>query len=284
MNDDKLTYGKIYGQEKNLATSAIARMNLFLHGAEDFKITQGDTLRNPNFLYRGELRTFDCVLANPPFSLRNWGSEAFAFDMYGRNIWGAPSDSSADFAWLQHMVKSMDADNGRLAVVLPQGVLFHGGKEGEIRKQLVESDKLECIITLVSGLFYSTGVSACILFLNNRKCDEHKGKICMIDASGIYTAQRAQNIMTDDDVDEVYALYTAYQDKIEKTKIVTIEDVKDKEYTLAVNSYIEKEKVEMLEPSVVRENFLKALENVRQAEQELKQLLQEGGYLDGESN
>jgi type I restriction enzyme M protein len=106
----------------------------------------------------------------------------------------------------------------------------------------------------------------------------------MIDASGIYTAQRAQNIMTDDDVDEVYALYTAYHDKIEKTKIVTIEDVKDKEYTLAVNSYIEKEKVEMLEPSVVRENFLKALENVRQAEQELKQLLQEGGYLDGESN
>lgn len=284
MNDDKLTYGKIYGQEKNLATSAIARMNLFLHGAEDFKITQGDTLRNPNFLYRGELRTFDCVLANPPFSLRNWGAEAFAFDIYGRNIWGAPSDSSADFAWLQHMVKSMDADNGRLAVVLPQGVLFHGGKEGEIRKQLVESDKLECIITLVSGLFYSTGVSACILFLNNRKCDEHKGKICMIDASGIYTAQRAQNIMTDDDVDEVYALYTAYQDKIEKTKIVTIEDVKDKEYTLAVNSYIEKEKVEMLEPSVVRENFLKALENVRQAEQELKQLLREGGYLDGESN
>jgi type I restriction enzyme M protein len=284
MNDDKLTYGKIYGQEKNLATSAIARMNLFLHGAEDFKITQGDTLRNPNFLYRGELRTFDCVLANPPFSLRNWGAEAFAFDMYGRNIWGAPSDSSADFAWLQHMVKSMDADNGRLAVVLPQGVLFHGGKEGEIRKQLVDSDKLECIITLVSGLFYSTGVSACILFLNNRKCDEHKGKICMIDASGIYTAQRAQNIMTDDDVDEVYALYTAYQDKVEKTKIVTIEDVKDKEYTLAVNSYIEKEKVEMLEPSVVRENFLKALENVRQAEQELKQLLQEGGYLDGESN
>jgi type I restriction enzyme M protein len=284
MNDDKLTYGKIYGQEKNLATSAIARMNLFLHGAEDFKITQGDTLRNPNFLYRGELRTFDCVLANPPFSLRNWGAEAFAFDMYGRNIWGAPSDSSADFAWLQHMVKSMDADNGRLAVVLPQGVLFHGGKEGEIRKQLVESDKLECIITLVSGLFYSTGVSACILFLNNRKCDEHKGKICMIDASGIYTAQRAQNIMTDDDVDEVYALYTAYQDKVEKTKIVTIEDVKEKEYTLAVNSYIEKEKVEMIEPSVVRENFLKALENVRQAEQELKQLLQEGGYLDGESN
>ena len=196
MNDDKKAYGKIYGQEKNLATSAIARMNLFLHGALDFKVTQGDTLRSPNYLYRGELQTFDCVIANPPFSLKNWGAEQFSTDIYGRNIWGSPSDSNADFAWLQHMVKSMDSKNGRCAVVLPQGVLFRGGKEGEIRKQLILSDKLESVITLVGNLFYGAGVSACILLLNNHKAESHKGKVYLIDASNIYTARRAKNIMT----------------------------------------------------------------------------------------
>ncbi len=282
MNDDKLTYGKIYGQEKNLATSAIARMNLFLHGAEDFKISQGDTLRSPNFMYRGELQTFDCVLANPPFSLKNWGADAFAFDMYGRNLWGAPTDSSADFAWLQHMVKSMDNTNGRLAVVLPQGVLFHTGKEGDIRKQLVESDKLECIITLVSGLFYSTGVSACILFLNNNKVETHRNKICMIDGSDIYTAQRAQNIMTEDDVETAYKLYMDYQDVIEKCKIVSIDDVKENDYTLSVNSYIEKKPIEVVDTKVVRSEFFDAVNAVKKAEEGLRSLLQQGGYIDVE--
>jgi type I restriction enzyme M protein len=168
MHDDKLTYGKIYGQEKNLATSAIARMNLFLHGARDFKVTQGDTLRSPNYLERGSLQPFDCVVANPPFSLKNWGSEHSAATFMAEHL-GMPDDSNGDFAWLQHMIKSMNPKTGRCAVVLPQGVLFRSGKEGEIRKHLVESDKLEAIITMASGVFYSTGVSACILFLNNNK-------------------------------------------------------------------------------------------------------------------
>lgn len=143
IHDDKMTYGKMYGQEKNLATSAIARMNLFLHGGRDFKITQGDTLRQPNYLENDKLKRFDCVLANPPFSLKGWGAVAFESDKYGRNMWGCPTDKmGADYAWLQHMIMSMNARTGRCAVVLPQGVLFRSGKEGEIRKQLVESDKL----------------------------------------------------------------------------------------------------------------------------------------------
>lgn len=125
INNDTSTYGKIYGQEKNLVTSAIARMNLFLHGGRDFKIVQGDTLRAPYFLHRGQLQAFDCVIANPPVSLKNWGAEAFLSDIYGRNMFGCPTDSNADFAWLQHMVKSMDPKNGRCAVILPQGILFH---------------------------------------------------------------------------------------------------------------------------------------------------------------
>ena len=271
------SYGKIYGQEKNLATSAIGRMNLFLHGARDFNVVQGDTLRNPGFLKRGSLQTFDCVIANPPFSLKNWGAEAFSSDIYGRNIWGCPSDSCADFAWLQHMVSSMDPKNGRCAIILPQGVLFHGGKDGEMRQKLVESDKLEAVVTFVSGVFYSTGVSACALILNNNKPAEHKNKICLIDASNIYTPKRAQNIMTDDDIQQVCDLYADYKDVIEKCKIVTLDDIKAKDYTLSVNSYIEKKQQETIDPTVVKKEFLEALSAVTTAEDKLKQLLVEGG-------
>ncbi|WP_312440752.1 N-6 DNA methylase [Sphingobacterium multivorum] len=279
MHNDKSAYGKIYGQEKNLATSAIARMNLFLHGAHDFNILQGDTLRSPLFLHRGGLKTFDCVIANPPFSLKKWGAEQFVSDVYGRNLWGSPTDSSADFAWLQHMVTSMDKNNGRCAVVLPQGVLFHGGKEGEIRKKLIESDKLECVIALVSGLFYSTGVSACILILNNSKPANHKGKVCFIDASNIYTAQRSQNIMTERDVEEVFNLYKEYDDVIEKSQIATIENMRLKDYTLSVNSYIEKAPHDTICPPKVKKAFLLALEEAIAAEENFKRLLIEGGYI-----
>ncbi len=279
MKNDKLTYGRIFGQEKNLSTSAIARMNLFLHGAKDFTVTQGDTLRSPNYLERGKLKTFNCVVANPPFSLKNWGADQFITDIYGRNIWGTPTDSNADFAWLQHMVKSMDEKTGRCAVVLPQGVLFRGGREAEIRKQLIESDKLECIITLVSGVFYSTGVSACILFLNNNKKNDHKGRICMIDGSDIFTAQRAQNIMTDNDVDKVYNLYGDYKDVIEKVKVVTIPEIKDKGYSLAINNYIERKEQEITPPAEVRKQYFDALEKMIEAEKTMMELLLEGGYV-----
>ncbi|MBQ9089705.1 MAG: SAM-dependent DNA methyltransferase [Alphaproteobacteria bacterium] len=279
MKHTQSSYGKIYGQEKNLATSAIGRMNLFLHGARDFNVVQGDTLRNPGFLKRGSLQTFDCVIANPPFSLKNWGAEAFSSDIYGRNIWGCPSDSCADFAWLQHMVSSMDPKNGRCAIILPQGVLFHGGKDGEMRQKLVGSDKLEAIVTFVSGVFYSTGVSACALILNNNKPAEHKNKICLIDASNIYTPKRAQNIMTDDDIQQVCDLYADYKDVIEKCKIVTLDDIKAKDYTLSVNSYIEKKQQETIDPAVVKKEFLEALSAVTTAEDKLKRLLVEGGYI-----
>lgn len=279
MKGDKLTYGRIFGQEKNLATSAIARMNLFLHGARDFRIVQGDTLRAPGFLEAGQLKTFDCVVANPPFSLKNWGADQFISDIYGRNMWGCPTDSNGDYAWLQHMIKSMDTKKGRCAVVLPQGVLFRSGQEGEIRRQLVNSDKLECVVTLVSGVFYSTGVSACILFLNNNKENAHKGRICMIDASNIYTPQRAQNIMTEEDIQKVYELYANYEDVIEQVKIVNLDEIREKDYTLAINNYIEKQEQEVVPPEEVRRQYFETLDEVYVAEERMKKLLIEGGYV-----
>lgn len=279
MHDAKESYGKICGQEKNLSTSAIARMNLFLHGKKAFNIRQGDTLRSPAFVNGNALQTFSCVLANPPFSLKNWGADAFVSDQWGRNLWGCPTDSSADFAWLQHMVKSMDPVNGRLAVVMPQGVLFHGGREGEIRQKLIESDKLDAVITLVGGLFYGAGVSACILYLNNNKPADHRGKVCMIDGSRIYTAQRAQNIMTDDDVDKAFVLYQGYADVIGSSAVVPIETIREKGYTLSVNTYIEKAAVETESPEDVRRRFVQALQDVKSAEEKLHALLVEGGYI-----
>ena len=279
MHDDRRSYGKIFGQEKNLATSAIARMNLFLHGARDFQITQGDTLRSPNYLYRGELRTFECVIANPPFSLKSWGADQFSSDVYGRNIWGSPTDSNADFAWLQHMVKSMDRKKGRCAVVLPQGVLFRGGKEGEMRRQLIQSDKLECVITLVGNLFYGAGVSACLLLLNNHKPAAHKGKVCLIDASTIFTPRRAKNVMTAQNVDEVFALYASYADVLEKCKVVSLEELSAKDYTLQVGSYIEKRPQKTIDPAQVKKDYFAALKAVTAAEEQLKTLLVKGGYI-----
>lgn len=281
MHNEQAAYGKIFGQEKNLSTSAIARMNLFLHGAKEFKILREDTLLHPQFLQGGTIRRFDCVLANPPFGLKGWGAEAFSADQWGRNIWGCPPDSNADFAWLQHMVCSMKKETGRCAVVMPQGVLFHGGKEGEIRKQLIESDKLEAVITLVGGVFYGAGVSACILFMNNNKPAKHIGKICMIDASTIYTAQRAQNIMTEEDISRVYKLWTDYKDVIDYCAVVDLEMIRQKDYTLSVNTYIEKTPAETISPEEVRKKFKAALEEVNAAEAELLRLLQEGGYING---
>ena len=284
--EKRQSFGKVYGQEKNLSTSAIARMNVYLHGegvGADVTITQGDTLRSPNYTENGKLKTFNEVLANPPFSLKKWGADAFESDKYGRNLWGCPTDTNADFAWLQHMVASMDPQRGKVAVVLPQGVLFRGGREQKMRKKLIESDLLECVISLVGGLFYNAGVSACILFLNNRKQPEHCGKVCMIDATSIYTPERAQNTMTEQDIQTVFDLYTHYEDVIERCKIVTIDDIHAAGDTLAVNSYVERKPVPVKDPALVRAEYEKALEGVRTAEDRMRALLTEGGYLIGEN-
>lgn len=281
MQDQKLSYGKIFGQEVNPSTAAIARMNLFLHGAQEFNIEQGDTLRNPRFTKAGKIKTFDCVIANPPFGLSEWGAAMFANDPYGRNIWGCPTDSNADYAWLQHMVQSMDPNTGKCTVILPQGVLFHGGKEGDMRRQLIESDKLECVIALVGGLFYGAGVSACVLYLNNNKAPSRAGKVCLIDASEIYTPQRAQKIMSDENVEEAYRLFKDFTDVVGRSKVVTIEDLKAHDYTLSVNTYIEKPPVPPMDPIKVRSDYFAALENVKTCEETLYALLQKGGYIDG---
>ena len=279
MKNQQMAYGKIFGQELNMTTSAIARMNLYLHGAHDFSIEQGDTLRHPKFFKGGKIKTFDNVIANPPFGLSGWGADAFESDQYGRNIWGCPSDSNADYAWIQHMVSSMDPIHGKCVVIMPQGVLFHGGKEGEIREKLILSDKVEAVITFVGGLFFGAGVSACVLCLNNDKPATHRGKVLLVDGSTIYTPKRAQNIMTDEDVEKAFKLYSDYTDVIGYSKVFTLDDLKSHGYTLAVNSYIEKPPAPPIDPVKVRQQYYDALDNVKESEERLIELLKKGGYL-----
>lgn len=283
LDDERLSYGRVFGQENNLSTSAIARMNLFLHGARDFRIAQGDTLRDPQLVKGEKLMTFDCVLANPPFSLKHWGAEQFESDKYGRNLWGTPTEKGgADWAWLQHMVCSMDARNGRCAVILPQGVLFHGNREAKMREGLVKADILECVITLASGVFYSTGVSACILFLNNRKPAAHKGKVCLIDGSKVFTAKRAQNYISDSNAEELVGYYEAYEDVVERCSIASIEQIAGQGYSLQVSNFIEQTKMEIEPPEAVMSGFMDLLDKTDKDEFRVRGQLAKGGYLDAE--
>ena len=273
MHDDTLCCGSIFGQEKNVINAAIAKMNLFLHGASDFNVLQGDTLRDPKILQSGNIAKFDCVIANPPFALKNWGATEWTSDKYRRNLWGTPSDSCGDFAWIQHMIASMAPAHGRMAVVMPQGVLFRGNQDGEIRKKMVESDLIEAVVTLGDRLFYGTGLSPCFLILRRMKPAAHSGRILMIDGTKILTQRRAQNVLEPADVDKLYALYKQYEDVEDFSKVVTLQEVREKDYNLSPNRFVEYHKEEIRPYSEVLAEFKQAYEDVKRLELEFSQLI-----------
>ena len=273
MKNDSLCCGNIFGQEKNVVNSAIAKMNLFLHGASDFNIMQGDTLRSPKILQGGEVAKFTCVIANPPFSLEMWGSAEWSSDKYGRNVWGTPSDSCGDYAWIQHMVKSMAPGEGRMAVVMPQGVLFRGNEEGRIREKLVKSDLVEAVVTLGDKLFYGTGLSPCFLILRRLKPAAHSARVLMIDGTKILTVKRAQNILSPENVDRLYELYINYEDVEDFSKVVTLDDIAAKDYDLSPNKYVEYHKEEIRPYAEVLAEFKAAYEEVQMREAEFRTLI-----------
>ncbi len=237
--DDRTLWGKVFAQEKNLTTSAIARMNLFLHGASDFQVVRGDTLRNPAFFLSDSLATFDCVIANPPFSLEKWGEEVWTSDPYGRNFAGMPPGKSGDYAWVQHMIKSMAAKTGRMAVVLPHGALFRMGKEGEIREKILGMDLLEAVIGLGPNLFYGTGLAACILIFRQRKKPDRRRKVLIVDASKEFKTGRAQNELLPEHVEHIYQWYRKYQDVTGIARVVTLDDIAANDHNLNIPRYVE---------------------------------------------
>lgn len=265
---------KMYGQEKNLTTSTIARINMFLHGIEDFEIVRGDTLRNPAFLENDQLKQFDCVIANPPFSLKEWGADIWINDAFGRNIAGVPPKGNGDMAWVQHMIRSMKKETGRMAVVLPHGALFRKGAEGAIREQLIKQDLLEAVIGLGPNIFYGTSLAACLLVFRSHKSKDKKGKTLFIDGSDQVRIGRAQNFLEKEHVDQLFNWYSDFKDVPNSVKVATLKDIEQKDYNLNIPLYIEKEVQDDL-PSL--EEALQQLENAAKeawiAEDNFKKLL-----------
>lgn len=264
---------KLHGQEKNLTSSAIARMNMFLHGMEDFKIVREDTLRNPAFFTSDGLQKFDCVIANPPFSLKDWGADNWTNDPYGRNIAGVPPKGNGDMAWVQHMISSMN-DKGRMTVVLPHGVLFRKASEQRIRKALLEMDLLEAVIGLGPNIFYGTQLAACVLVFKKQKETNKQNKILFIDASDQIRVGRAQNFLEKEHVQQIFDWYRNFQDVENYVKVVDIEQIKENDYNLNIPLYIDKIIEDNL-PSVeeAMEQLKSAWEESQKAEERFKILL-----------
>lgn len=267
---------KLYGQEKNLTTSTIARMNMFLHGIEDFYIERGDTLREPKFFKYDKMQQFDIVIANPPFSLKNWGAEVWADDLYGRNIAGMPPNGNGDMAWVQHMIKSMDEKSGRVAVVLPHGALFRKHAEAKIRSILLENDLLEAVIGLGDNIFYGATLSACILVFRARKNKSRKGKVLFIDAADQVKKGRAQNTLEEEHINTIFGWYSDFRDVKNHVKVALIEDVRSNDYNLNIPLYVEKEVVDNLPTLEEAKDQLRiAAKEAREAEERFIQLLKE---------
>jgi type I restriction enzyme M protein len=280
--DARTFFGRLYGQEKNLTTAAVARMNLFLHGIEDFVVERGDALRAPIFTdpATGALATFDVVVANPPFSLEQWGREIWENDPWGRAFAGLPTDSSGDFAWVQHMVKSMADKTGRMAVVLPQGALFRGGVEGDIRRALIREDLVEAVIGLAQNLFYGTGVAACILVMRRRKDIKRANRVLIGDASSLFRRAPAQNFLEPVHADEILSWVERFKDVPYRVRVVDLSEIEKEGFTLSISRYVASplgEDVPALPEAVAA--FKQALARCREAEDNLSRLIEEGKWI-----
>ncbi len=228
---------KLYGQEINLLTSAIARMNMFMHGIEEFDIVRGDTLANPGLIENDELKKFNVILANPPYSIKSWDKKAFESDAYGRNVWGTPPQGCADYAFQQHIQKSLDLGNGRSISLWPHGILFRDA-EADMRRKMIEQDQVECVIGLGPNLFYNSPMEACLLITKTNKEVSKKDKILFINA--VKEVRQDKNIGYLDQVhiDKIFNAYSKFESKENFAVLVDKQDVLDKNANMAMNLYI----------------------------------------------
>lgn len=227
----------IYGQEINALTSAIGKMNLFLHGVKDFEIVNGDTLKSPAFVENGMLKQFDMVLANPPYSISQWDREAFLSDKYGRNFLGVPPQGRADYAFLQHILMSLKKDTGRCAILFPHGVLFRN-EESSMREKLIRSDLLECVIGLGANLFYNSPMEACIIICRTNKSPERRGQVLFINAVNEVERKNAQSYLEDKHIKKIASVYDKYETDENFARVVTIQDIEDNNFSLSIPLYV----------------------------------------------
>lgn len=228
---------KLYGQEINLITSAIARMNMFMHGIEEFQIVRGDTLAQPGLLENDELKKFNVILANPPYSIKAWDRKSFESDSYGRNLWGTPPQGCADYAFQQHIQKSLDSSNGRSISLWPHGILFRDS-EAEMRRKMIEEDLVECVIGLGPNLFYNSPMEACLLITNNNKPKERKRKVLIVNALKEVKQEKTISYLEQKHIQKIYNSYKAFITEVGFSVIVDNETILSNKGSLNIAQYL----------------------------------------------
>ena len=228
---------KVFGQEINAISASIARMNLYLNGVEDFSIVRKDTLLYPAYVDGSQLRKFDIVLANPPYSIKNWNREAFEHDKWGRNFLGTPPQSKADYAFIQHILSSMNEKNGRCAILLPHGIL-NRLIETEIRKKLLEADLIDTVISIGKNLFYNSPMEACILICRTQKEEKKKGKILLIKATDLVERKNSESYLTEEHIKTILSIYNSYSDIEGRSCVIENKDVPTNNYTISPKYYV----------------------------------------------
>lgn len=226
------------GQEINLSTWAICKMNMLFHDATGAVIKKGDTIREPKHTKGGVLETFDVVLANPPFSLKNWGMDEAKADAYGRFVYGIPPKSYGDLAFVEHMIASLNS-KGRMATVVPHGVLFRGSSEGKIRTAILKDDLVEAVIGFPQNMFYGTGIPAAVIVINKDKDENRKSKVLFIDASREYVRDGNKNNLRDKDVERIINTFDNYEDVDKYAQVVSIENIAENDYNLNISRYVD---------------------------------------------
>ena len=234
---------KLYGQERNLMTSAIARMNLFLHGIEDFSVVRGDTLADPKFVESDRLMKFDVVLANPPYSIKQWDRSGFESDPWGRNIYGTPPQGRADYAFWQHIIASMKKKTGRCAILFPHGVLFRN-EEQHMREKIIEQDVIDCVLGLGPNLFYNSPMEACVVICNMNKPKIRRNKILLINAVNEVTREMSQSFLKDDNIDQIVKAYIGFKDLKDLSRVVTNNEIRSNDHSLSLPLYINVERTD----------------------------------------
>lgn len=265
-----------YGQETIPFTASIARMNMFLHGVTNFSIACDDTLTNPKFIENGILQKFDLVLANPPYSIKDWNREAFEYDKYGRNLFGTPPQGRADYAFIQHIFASMKPETGRCAILLPHGVLFRK-EERMIRENLAKSDLLECIIGLGPNLFYNAPMEACIMICRTQKPASRKNRVLFINAVRDVIRKNAQSFLEDHHIQKISDAYERFEDIPYFAKVADYSEIQKQDYNLSINLYVDREQGPQEDRSF-EECYYSWASKAETAQSELKTLI---GMLEG---
>ena len=228
---------KLYGQEVNLLTSAIAKVNMLLHDIADFDIARGDTLKEPKFTKGDKLRQFDVIFANPPYSIKKWDREAFGSDLYGRNLFGVPPQGCADYAFFQHIVKSLKPKTGRAAMLWPHGVLFRD-QEKAIREGIIKNDLIDAVIGLGPNLFYNSPMESCVVILRLDKARKRKHKIVFVNGLHEVTRERASSFLSDDNLEKLIGACFKPDKHRNIARSVDQDEIEDNEYNLSIPIYV----------------------------------------------